>query len=314
MDNRSPFWRTLARNVVKRLSNNKGFADGDGGDGGDGGDDGGDGDAAAKAAADAAAAAAGTNWAAALPPDQKAIVDNKGWKSPSDVLKSYTEVEKLVGYEKIAMPKKDKDGNFVADDMGRAMDSLGRPKNPTDYKTSENFKLPEAFAMNETSKAAFDERAHKAGLLPHQYAFMMDEFSNASNQAMTAQAEAKEKAFTESTLALRTKWGAAYETKAALANNVLKNFMSKEAGNEFVEKFGNDPQAIELLATIGGNLSEDAMTNIGLIGSGVTPEQAKIQIDELMASPAYMDNGDPKHAWIVKKVFELNKIVASASN
>jgi len=44
------------------------------------------------------------DWVTTLEPGHKDLVTTKGWKSPGDIVKGYTELEKLVGLEKIPMP------------------------------------------------------------------------------------------------------------------------------------------------------------------------------------------------------------------
>jgi len=257
------------------------------------------------------APAAQGDWTTSLDAEHKALVGVKGWKTPGDTIKGYSELEKLVGHEKIAMPKKDKDGNYEQGELDRVMTQLGRPKDPKEYKPSANFKLPEGMALDAKSMGDFNAKLHKAGFLPHQYALVMDELATVLNQGTQAQKDANEKAFNESALALRNKWGVAYDEKAKLANNVLRNFADPKQGDAIAKKYGNDPVIIEMLANIGGNLSEEALTRSDMSGVLLSPEAAKLEKDKILADPKhpYYDAGHHQHDYWVDKVMQLNKMI-----
>ena len=251
-----------------------------------------------------------TDWVGALPEDQRAVVGTKGWKTPSDTIKSYHELEKLVGTEKIAMPKKDKDGNYDQADFERVMTQLGRPKDPKEYKTSANFKLPEGMKIDPQLQADFNAKLHKAGFLPHQYALVMDELGLMLDRGTKAEKEAQEKAFNESTLNLRTKWGSAYDQKAKLANNVLATFSDKAKTAEIIKKYGNNPEIIELLSNIGGSLSEESLVKVNMSGISLSPAEAKAQIAQIRSEhiKELMDENDPQHKYFVDKIDELTRV------
>jgi hypothetical protein len=250
------------------------------------------------------------DWTSTLPEEEKALVRIKGWKTPVDPIKGYKELEKLVGHEKIAMPKKDKDGNYDQADFERVMTQLGRPKDPKEYKTSPNFKLPEGITIDPNLQADFNAKLHKAGFLPHQYALVMDELGLMLDRGTKAEKEAKERDFNESTLNLRTKWGSAYDQKAKLANNVLATFSDKAKTADIIKKYGNNPEIIELLANIGGSLSEESLVRVNMTGISLSPAEAKAQIAQIRSEhiKELMDENDPQHKYFVDKIDELTRV------
>jgi hypothetical protein len=249
------------------------------------------------------------DWVGALPEDLRGVVSIKGWKTPADTIKSYSELEKLVGHEKIALPKKNDKGEYNPGEFERVMGQLGLPKDPKEYKTSVNFKLPDGVALDDKFMGEFKAEAHKAGLLPSQYAFVMDKLANVLQQGTTLQKEASEKSFNDAALNLRTKWGVAYEQKTAIANKILQTFVDKGVSADVVKRFGNDPAIIELLANVGSNLSEESMSKVGMSGSLLTPEAATQEIAKLRAEHAkeLTNESDPQHAYYVTKLNELYK-------
>jgi len=206
------------------------------------------------------------------------------------------------------MPKKDSKGNWEAGELERVLSQLGRPKDSKDYKPSSTFKLPEGLVLNEQLMGEFNARAHKAGLLPHQYAFVMDELASIMTKGSLAQKEKDESAFNEAALNLRNKWGLAYDEKSKTASSVLRNFAADEKqGLELVKKYGNDPLVIELLANIGSGLSEESLTRVNMISSMLTPEMAKAEIQKVRTerTKELNDASHPQHQFWVDKLAEL---------
>lgn len=304
MDNHRPFWITMAQRAVRMLSNNRGEVNA-------GDPPAGDPPAGDPPSGDPPAPlpppAAPVDWTETLPAEQKALLGVKGWKAPQDIIKGYSELEKLVGHEKIAMPKKDKDGNYEKGEFERVMSQLGLPKDAKDYTEAKDFKLAEGVSLDAKLMENFKVEARQAGLLPSQYAFVMNKFANLLNSGVSIQKEQTEKSHNESVLNLRNKWGVAYDSKAAIAQNVLNNFADEKTKAEIVKRYGNDPAIVELLANVGSNLSEDVLKSDGMKGSLMTPEGAKMEIDKIRneRSKELNDAQNPQHKYWVNRLSEL---------
>jgi len=251
------------------------------------------------------------DWISTLPEEQRAVVGIKGWKTPSDMLKSYNEVEKLVGLEKIAMPRKDKSGSYKKGELERVLTQLGAPKEAKDYMLSANFKSPEGLEIDEQEMANFKEASHKLGLLPHQFAGLMDYFTAYLGRGLEAQKKTNETSFNEANLNLRTKWGSTYDEKVKLANMILRSFVEDRTQSEaIVKKYGNDSVIIELLANIGDNLSEDSLVKKGMSGLLLTPNAAQVEINKIKSDSKhpYLNAGHPDHQYWVNRMAELYKL------
>jgi len=252
------------------------------------------------------------DWIGMLEPDHKALVGVKGWKTPSDTIKGYSELEKLVGHEKIAMPKKDKDGNWEKGEIERVMMQLGKPKDAKEYKESATFKLPANVPAGDKFTENFKVLAHKAGLLPHQYATMMDGFAEMTGQTLGAKKELDEKSYNESMLNLRAKWGLAYDQKAKLANAILANYSADpDKSAEIIKKYGNDPAIIELLANVGDNMSEESLARANMSATFLDPAAAKLEIAKIneTRSKELMDATHPQHTYWVNKREEYYRML-----
>ena len=256
--------------------------------------------------------AATPDWTSSLEPEHKTLLSIKGWKTPVDVVKSYSELEKLLSHDRIPLPRKNQDGSWEKGELERVMGALGLPKDPKDYKTSVNFKLPEGVALNEKTFEDFKAEAHKQGFLPHQYAFVMDKLAGILHQGIEAKKQADTKAFNEAALALRGKWGLAYDEKTKMANNILRNFATDpKQADTLAQRYANDPVLIELLANVGGNLSEEALTRTNMSGVLLDPTAAQMEINKIRAERGkeLTDNSHPQHQYWVDKLSELYRML-----
>ncbi|MBH1637536.1 hypothetical protein I5U65_20860 [Stenotrophomonas maltophilia] len=68
-----------------------------------------------------------------------------------------------------------------------------------------------------------------------------------------------------------------------------------------MQKFGNDPDFLALMASIGKEMGEDKPISSDPVAAADWQEQ----VDTLKADPAYMDKSNPKHASVVRQVGEL---------
>lgn len=251
----------------------------------------------------------GSDWQSGLSEEHKAVVKAKDWKTPADVLNGYAGVEKYMGVDKIPAPMKGADGNFLPGEIERVMKALGAPDDFKKYEAGADFKLPEGMQLDEKYMEQFKAEAQKAGILPHQYQFMMKKLAETINQGQQHMTESATKEFNEASLALRTKYGVAYPEKQALANKMLNTFGGKNAA-KVVAKYGNDPFITELLAEIGGKLSEDGINQVGITGQSMTPDVALGEIKKIEGNPDHpLHKADhPEHKYWLQRRDELYKM------
>lgn len=271
-------------------------------------------DAEHKTLVDAAVKEAQTNWVSGLDSSVQEVVKIKGWKSPAEIVKSYAEIEQTMGRDKIAMPLKDKDGNFDPQGVRGVLDRLGVPKDPKEYSFDKEVQIAEGSGLRTDQLEAFKPIAHKYGLLPSQFKGIMSEFVKIVNLGHDSLTKEKAEKYNTAVATLRQKWGLAYESKAALANQVLKMFGGKDLGAEVAQKYANDPHVIELLATIGEGLSEEQLQTTNMSSSILTPAEAKAKIDEVNShvndavKHPYFDAAHKDHQFWVDEVAKWTKL------
>lgn len=180
--------------------------------------------------------------------------------------------EKLVG----------KKGTILPTDLSKPeewdafYETLGRPKTVEDY----NLPIPEEYKdyydedMIKEARGVF----HKIGLNQKQ-ADALWEFEKARVALMDKTLEQEEQRVKlEAETALKQKWGTAYPENMHIADRVISENIPPEKVQDFLDKYGNNPDIAEVLATIGKKFVEHRIiSDISLPSAS-----ADKRIDELM--------------------------------
>jgi len=180
----------------------------------------------------------------------KAHASLEKFKTPQDLFKSYTELERLVGKEKIPVPT-EKDGKELWDTV---YSRLGRPETPKGYKLPE-LQRPDGFpSADEKEMEGILAKAHELGLNNRQIGELYKWFMEGEFQKFKSFEEQRANKRAETETNLRKEWGKSYEEKVAKARGVLNNFSDPEVMQMVEEGLGNDPRFIRFLGNIAGKL------------------------------------------------------------
>lgn len=269
--------------------------------------------AGAPAAAPAASPAAAPAAAPAATPDYKwagdetaqQLAQKKGWAQPGDAIKSYTELEGLLGGEKLPLPKSpdDKAG------WDRVYTALGRP----DVATPEAYgiKLPEGVDPSYANGMA--KIAHENGVS----AKAMQALAKANDDAaaaMTAATQAETTARIDGEIAaVKDNWGNNFNTNSEIARRGADSLGLTKVELDALEespKFGHK-KLMDMLLKVGQAGSEASFKNPG--GGGFTPvtkESAKARLAEIKANPIERSEALKPGTEINKEVDRLDKIIA----
>jgi hypothetical protein len=240
--------------------------------------------AAAAAAADATPPAA-----AAAPPgnppaanstwydtiedsDLKGYLQNKGWKDPAELAVGYRNLEKLVGHEKVPLPKgaDDKDG------WARVYDALGRPKSAEEYKLA----LPEG-ADPAFAKAAAG-KFHELGLNPSQAAALTDWWNGQAQSITQAQTQQQTQAVEEQLTSLKSEWGGAWDENVNLGQRAAREFGLDQGKLAAMETALGTGELLKFMARVGRGLTEHKFEGGQTTNSfGMTPDAAKARLGQL---------------------------------
>lgn len=221
----------------------------------------------------------------------KGYVQNKGWKDPVELATGYKNLEKLLGSEKLPMPKgaEDKEG------WGRVYDALGRPKTADEYGLPVPEGDPGEFAKVASSKF------HELGLSKQQ-AEGLANWWNETQQGQVQQVQQQSAAKMDAEIqALKGEWGQAWEENVNLGQRAAREFGLDQAKLGALEQALGTGEMLKFMSRIGRGLTEHTFESGKSTNSfGMTPEAAQQRISELKAdrdwSSKYMAGGADQKA------------------
>jgi hypothetical protein len=222
--------------------------------------------------------AAGNWWDGFQDNDLKGYVQNKGWKDPADLAVGYKNLEKLLGAEKIPMPK----GADDAEGWTRVYDALGRPKSADEYKLS----VPEG-DTGEFAKLAAG-KFHELGLTAKQaegLAAWYNEQGSGRMNEMQQQQAAKAEADMQS---LKQEWGAAFDENVEFGRRAAREYGLNAEKLSALENSLGTSEMLKLMATIGRAQGESEFVTSGSGNTfGMTPSAAQQRITALRADKSW---------------------------
>ena len=219
-----------------------------------------------------------------------------------DFVKSYLHAQKLVGSDKIPVPNK----HATDEDWNEVFKRLGAPNDPEGYKYS--FKDEE---VDQEQIKAFNQTAHKLGLLPKQAEGLIkfyNEFNNTQAQALEEQA-ATAQLNTEAEL--KKEFGPQYGKRLDQAKKLATETVGIDVLNNTIledgSRLGDNIHIIKAFSMLADKLSEDEIIK----GDGVgymTANEIEKEIAELTeeGSP-YWIKGHPNHNKAVQQVLKLRE-------
>ena len=218
----------------------------------------------------------------ALPEDIRNEQTVRNVKDPSDAMRQLVNAQKLIGRDKIAMPKEDSSAS-VWDEFFRAG---GRPETAADYNLKRPDDFPEELFSTDLAGQA-QELFHELGISQKQADALLAFNLNTATAAFQEQQQAQELAQKESLENLYKDWGsgAAFEQKKYLATLAVKEAVGEDIGAQerLTEKFGDDPDFIRAMSVLGAKFAEST----GAPQTPPTPVAMKDMIAEEMATLAY---------------------------
>lgn len=228
-----------------------------------------------------------SNFLEAFDPTTREWVQKKGWDSPVAMASSYREIEKLMGGEKLPIPK-DPNDKAAWDVVHRA---LGKPESPEGYGLDKIEGLDKTFA-GEAAKAF-----HDLGLSPKQAQALVEFQTN----GVKARMEAAENEFQQTRQldvnGLKKDWGNQFEPKVEMGRRAATQFGLDDAALESLERAMGTRKASEFLVKVGESFAEAPMVHAQAPApQAMTPETAKVELARLMKDPVWTKknyDGDP---------------------
>ena len=271
------------------------------------------------------------NFLDTISTDYKGIVESKGFNSVDDVMKSYTNLEKLVG-NSIRIPSEDASAEAKAEfygklkgldgvivkpnseaEMGDFYTQLGRPESVEGYKFDEAMSHDTITNIPELTDEVndFKNMAFELGLNNQQaealVTMRLDQIKDQEAQLVVQRQEGEKK--------LQEVWGRDYDNRLNVAKQTAQIYSDKypDAMSELINgPAGNNPAFLSMLAELGSSFKEKGHIGMQTAKFGTTPEEAQAKIAEKRSDPgfmkAYKDRFDPKHKMAVAELSKLYEI------
>jgi outer membrane murein-binding lipoprotein Lpp len=243
----------------------------------------------------------GPEWLASMPDDLKASKTLSKFKDVENLARGYENAQKLIGRDRITIPKTD-------EEFQEAYAKLGCPDDPKKYAFKyDDSKLSDAHKgalakdvemFRGWAKAAGLNNA-QANMVINKYAEQAGIYAAEDLAKCTAETQACESA-------LRSEWGEAYDLKITIANRVLSRYGDQNMIQAIVDSgLGRNPGFVRMISKLGEMTQED----VGIDKTGgsqvMTPEAIREQIAEVQSHPAYLDASHPEHKMVVDRAQKL---------
>jgi hypothetical protein len=245
-----------------------------------------------------------TNFKDLIPESFREEKSLNNFNNMEDFVKSYLHAQKLVGADKIPVPNK----HATDEDWNEVFKRLGAPDTPDGYKY--NFKDQE---VDENSVKAFNETAHRLGLLPKQAEGLI-KFYNELNQNQSQSLEEQAATAQMNTEAeLKKEFGPQYAKRLDQAKKLAVNSLGEDFLNDTILKdgsrLGDNLTVIKAFSELADKLSEDPIIQ----GDGsqyMTAKDIEKEITELtQEGSAYWNKTHPNHRKSVEEVLKLREML-----
>ena len=209
-------------------------------------------------------------------------------KTIQGMAKSLANAERLVGADKILKPS-DKFGDKEWEDYHRAGGWTGEP---IPLKAPDG--LPDGI-WSEERATKFSDGFNKLKLTPKQVNGIMEIYNADLASQLTDMGNNSETTLAELKSNLLAKWGNAYSQHEHNAEFALSKGSKgdDELKQRIVDKYGKDPDFIEVFANLGGEFSESGSIPVSKLSS--TPVDIQAKINEIQASEAFNKPMHPDH-------------------
>lgn len=218
------------------------------------------------------------DWAKGWDPEELGAIQKKGWRDPREMFKSYRELERTLGQDKIPLPKED----AAPEDWDKVYAKLGRPDKPDQYVAPKG-------ADADMFKTLAPE-LHTAGLTQKQ----VDKITEGYNRYLQAQVDKQQTAWIDDQNAAQAKlereWGT--KTPAEIEHNrraMRALGISVEDATAYMRS--GSEKFLRLLNMAGHMIAEDNsgdITSDDVLGFGLTPNRAAAELAELKANKDFM--------------------------
>lgn len=226
-------------------------------------------------------------------------------------LESHANLEKLLGHEKVPVPK---DINDI-EGWNRFSKAMGIPDKAEGYGLPDP-KLPDSMKGITIDKNKFAEIMHAHKVHPSAVKGIWNEYQRLNVDIHTAAMKAHQENLGKTVNTLKGEWGDAYQTNVELGQMVINKFSDNEETNDYLTSvLSQDPRGIKFLAKIGDQFAENKVGEFQMKRFSLSPDEALEEVAQMkrdMDGPYMNQRGkfsEKEHHAAVERV---NFLIASA--
>ncbi len=237
--------------------------------------------------------------------DARGFAELRGWKSPEETVKSFQNLEKLLGQKANAVMIPG-DG-ATPEELSAFYDKLGRPG------AADNYPVPDALKEDPMIKT-FAGEAHKLGITSKQFEGVMGFVASQTQAMQEAQNEQRGAAAAAEMDALKAEMpGIKYDALIEHGRRAVRSLGLDGATVGKLEDALGTRGLIELMGKIGSGSQEAPFIEGGHAGGTPSPEAARMELAQLQKDPSFLKawaNGDTDK---VARVNKLNAAIAAGA-
>lgn len=189
-------------------------------------------------------------------------------------LESHANLEKLLGHEKVPIPK---DANDV-EGWNRFSKAMGIPDKAEQYGLPDA-KLPESMKDITIDKNKFAEVVHAHKLTPAQAKGLWETYTRMNVESYQEAMKAHQEGLVKTVNTLKSEWGDAYQTNVELGQMVINKFSDDQETNDYITSIlSQDPRGIKFLAKIGDQFAENKVGEFQMKRFTLAPEEAMEEV------------------------------------
>lgn len=224
-------------------------------------------------------------WKDSLPVTLKNDPALSSFKDVEGLAKSYVHAQKMVGSERVAVPRDD----WTDADWSGYYDKLGRPETHDGYETPD-VELPESIKFDDSVIDDAKKEFHKLGLSSKQADGILKYYLSGLGDQVSKQNEHAQETHDQATSRLENEWGREYGHNMDIARGALKKFGTPEL-IETLEStgMGNNVDLIKAFASVGNMVMEDNVRGGRSTMEMSGKSNAMSEINNLKGNPGFME-------------------------
>lgn len=226
-------------------------------------------------------------------------------------LESHANLEKLLGHEKVPIPKDIND----FEGWNRFSKAMGIPDKAEGYGLPDA-KLPDSMKGITIDKNKFAEIMHAHKVHPSAVKGIWNEYQRLNIDNYNTAMKAHQDNLGKTVNTLKGEWGDAYQTNVELGQMVINKFSDNQETNDYITSIlSQDPRGIKFLAKIGDQFAENKVGEFQMKRFSLSPDEALEEVAQMkrdMDGPYMNQKGkftEKEHQAAIERV---NFLIASA--